>query len=115
MGKVLKFTQDQEFKANLDSLTYEDILKVRFADLKYCTREWCGDITISCTFTVSKVVWDSWRKAGHLGQIYNCDLSNHLYRLGVLDFYSVPSVSDRARAKNGRKTISVEFTKRGAR
>lgn len=102
-----------QFKQQVESITYEDILENRFKDLTYHVNEWCGDITISCTFTMTKTVWDSYRKQGSLGHIYNCDLSNYLHRKGVKMFYAVPTVNDRKPARNGIKTITVEFHKRG--
>lgn len=99
-------------KENLDKLSYDDILANRFRDLEVHKSEWCGEITVSCTFTMSKAVWDSYRKIGSLGQIYNCDLSNYLSRRGLLNFYAVPTVNDERRAVKGIKTITVKFVKR---
>lgn len=95
--------------------SYDARLARMFSDLKVYRSEWCGDVTVSCTFTISKIAWDVLRKHGELGTLYNCDLSNYLSRNGKLNFYAVPSVDDSSRSNKGRKTIKVSFTKRGAR
>lgn len=101
-------------KTNLDNLSYDDILAQRFADLTWHKHgEDFGQPTLSCTFTMDVKAWNSYRKTGSLGQIYNCDLSNYLSRKGVLNEYCVPVVSDRDNAKRGRKTIRIEFRLKG--
>ncbi len=102
-----------EFKAQVESITYDDVLANRFKDLTFSKSEWCGDIIIHCTFTMDIKVWKKYRDSGSLGQIYNCDLSNYLSRKGILNKYCVPTVSDRDNARKGRKTIRVEFCMRG--
>lgn len=91
---------------------YDAHLEKLFGAAQISTSDWCGEITVSVTFTMLKAEWDKLKKQGQLGGIYARDLSNYLSRTDRLNFYAVPTVSDVQRAKNGIKTINVRFTKR---
>jgi hypothetical protein len=103
-----------QFKQQVESISYDDILANRFQDLTWHRHgDDFGMPTLSCTFTMDIKVWKQYRDAGQLGSIYNCDLSNFLSRKGILQEYCVPIVSDKKPARGGRKTISVEFRLKG--
>lgn len=103
-----------QFKEQVESITYDDVLANRFKDLQWFKHgEDFGQPTLRCTFTMDVKVWKQYRDSGNLGMIYNCDLSNYLSRKGILNEYCVPIVSDRKNAVKGRKSISVEFRLRG--
>lgn len=103
-----------QFKAQVESITYDDILANRFKDLTWHKHgEDFGSPTLSVTFTMDVKVWKSYRDAGDLGAIYGTELSNYLSRKGILKEYCVPIVSDRDNARRGRKTIRIEYRLRG--
>jgi hypothetical protein len=53
--------------------------------------------------------WTKLRSKGHLGQLYGVDISNAVYSIYGVPAWN-PTVGDRARAKNGIKTIRLEYT-----
>lgn len=61
------------------------------------------------TFSIDVKEWKRMRDKGNLGQLYGVDLGNFLSRRGILNEYAVPIVSDRQNARNGRKTIRIEY------
>lgn len=93
---------------------YNERLETLFGNARCSVSEWCGDVTVSVSFSIDAKEWKRLRDKRQLGSLYNCDLSNYLSRKGLLRFYAVPSVNDSSRASKGVKSISVSFTKRGA-
>lgn len=94
---------------------YHDRLAETFQSLTHSTSEWCGQLTLHISFQIPKKSWDEYRKTVGLGTLYGIDLSNYLSRKGMLNFYAMPIVSDKSRAKNGIKHISVTFSQRGGK
>jgi hypothetical protein len=93
---------------------YDDVLKETFIDLTHHLSEFGFEKTLYVTFKIEKKMWDEYRNNRQgLGALYGIDLSNFLSRQGILNEYAVPIVSDRSRAKNGFKTIRVEYRLKG--
>lgn len=89
--------------------SYDERLAKVFQNLSHTETDWCGDKTLHVSFEIPKKLWDEYKKGVGLGMLYGTDLSNFLSRQGVLKQYCVPVVSDKARAKNGLKRISVSY------
>lgn len=70
---------------------------------------WTKQKKIQVTFKMDAIQWKVYRGMGHIGHLYNADLSNYLSKKGILNFYAVPSVNDSKRAFKGIKTITVTF------
>jgi hypothetical protein len=92
---------------------YDEYLSELFKNSTHYTNEWCGEVTITATLNIPKKTWDNYKKQKQLGRLYGVETSNWLSRAGVLPFYAMPVVDDKKNAKNGIKTITVRFTKRG--
>lgn len=103
-----------QFKQQVESITYDDVLANRFKDLQWHKHgEDFGAPTLSVTFSMDAKLWKQYRDGGNLGSIYGVDLGNYLSRQGILNEYCQPIVSDRQNAKAGRKTIRVEYRLKG--
>ena len=111
----LKAAADLKFKKFFDELTYEEILAHKFRDLRHYKATYQGQDFLECSFTMCKKEWDTRKKDGSIGHLYNADLSNHLSRALGLLVTGYPSVNDRARASKGKKRVEVRYELRETR
>ena len=64
----------------------------------------------TCILKIPASVWRKYRAEGNLGFLYGVDVSNYVYRTSNFKIKAYnPVVSDRARAKNGIKTIELTY------
>lgn len=104
--QALKLVSNDPYQARLDTM---------FSDLSHWSKDDCWGNELHVTFSIDSKEWKMLSTKGNLGMLYGVDLSNYLSRAGILNEYSVPSVDDKSRAKNGRKTIRIRYTLKGGK
>lgn len=109
--KALKKKIKEEIKKTHSNTDYNDRLEEMFKGCSIYSSDfpdYDGTMHATVHFDIETKEYNRLKKAKALGGVYNRDLSNYLYRKGMVT-KGVPSVDESQRSKHGYKRITVTF------
>jgi hypothetical protein len=89
----------------MSTLIEVESVSAKTHDTSYGGYKWVVTVKINMPVTV----WQKYKKAKNLGQLYGLEISNFVYSLNNNIPTSNPTVTDTVRAKNGIKAIELRY------